>query len=162
MVNAAVLNAFKLFDTDGSGTLTAEECLAILTRGASDEEREAMGMSEEDAQEIIDDFDKNGDGVLSIDEFAEAFGMFMLDEDEFAGGGADDNSDALETVAASKPVASKPVAAETSDPNFVYSGLPAEGPGFAMFSAESHGCLTVKVKNKTYEKDMNDDRRGNS
>ena len=77
MPSSAVRKAFALFDTDGSGTLTAEECLAILTRGASEEEKEMMGMSVEDAQEIIDDFDTNGDGVLSIDEFAEAFDMFM-------------------------------------------------------------------------------------
>ena len=55
MPSSAVRKAFAAFDTDGSGTLTAAECLAILTRGADEEEKEAMGMSEEDAQEIIDD-----------------------------------------------------------------------------------------------------------
>ena len=35
-------------------------------------------MSVDDAQEIIDDFDHNGDGVLSIAEFEEAFDMFVL------------------------------------------------------------------------------------
>ena len=158
MVNAAIANAFKVFDTDGSGTLTAAECLAILTRGASDEEREAMGMTEEDAQEIIDDFDTNGDGVLSIDEFAAAFDMFMLDEDDFAAAAA---TTASEPVVASGPGGGGAV--ETSAPaDFVYRGPPAEGPGFAMFSAESHGCLGVKVLGKTFEKEMNGDRRGNS
>ena len=52
---------FATFDTDGSGTLDAEELLAILTRGAS-------GLSLEDAKEIVDDFDENKDGVLSVDE----------------------------------------------------------------------------------------------
>ena len=52
---------FNTFDRDGSGTLDAEELLAILTRGAS-------GLSLEDAKEIVDDFDENKDGVLSVDE----------------------------------------------------------------------------------------------
>ena len=52
---------FATFDADGSGTLDAEELLAVLTRGAG-------GLSLEDAKEIVNDFDDNKDGVLSVDE----------------------------------------------------------------------------------------------
>lgn len=56
--------AFAAFDIDGSGTLTAAELAAALTRkGGGD------ALSEEDAREIIEFADANGDGVLSIDEF---------------------------------------------------------------------------------------------
>ena len=57
---------FATFDADGSGTLDAEELLAILTRGAG-------GLSLEDAKEIVNDFDDNKDGVLSVEEFARFF-----------------------------------------------------------------------------------------
>ena len=57
---------FAVFDTGGSGTLDAEGVLAILTRGEA-------GLSLQDAQEIVRDFDDNHDGVLSADEFAKAW-----------------------------------------------------------------------------------------
>ena len=174
MVSSAVRKAFAVFDLDNSGTLTAEECLAILTRGASDEEKEDMGMSIEDAQEIIDDFDRNGDGVLSIEEFADAFDMFMLDEDDAEFQGGDTGADADPPPKAAPPAA--PPAAPKSTPKatpkasgsgesapaapFVYKGYPASGPGFAMFSPQSLGCLSTKVMNKTFEKNL--DRRGRS
>ena len=56
---------FNLFDRDGSGTLDAEELLEILTRGSG-------GLSLADAKEIVDSFDENKDGVLSVDEFVKA------------------------------------------------------------------------------------------
>ena len=43
---------FTTFDRDGSGTLDAEELVAILTRGAS-------GLSLDDAKDIVNDFDDN-------------------------------------------------------------------------------------------------------
>ena len=58
---------FTTFDRDGSGTLDAEELVAILTRGAS-------GLSLDDAKDIVNDFDDNKDGVLSVDEFVKAMG----------------------------------------------------------------------------------------
>ena len=65
---------FKTFDADGSGTLDAEELLAILTRGSA-------GLSLEDAQEIVRDFDENMDGVLSVDEFVKAMNAVEGDEE---------------------------------------------------------------------------------
>lgn len=56
---------FNTFDRDGSGTLDAEELLEILTRGTS-------SLSLEDAKEIVNDFDDNKDGVLSVEEFVKA------------------------------------------------------------------------------------------
>ena len=63
---------FNTFDRDGSGTLDAEELLAILTRGTS-------SLSLEDAKEIVNDFDDNKDGVLSVEEFVKA--MAAVDQD---------------------------------------------------------------------------------
>lgn len=60
---------FQTFDLDNSGTLSADEVLAILTRKGGT----AQGLSIEDAKEIIADFDDNGDGVLSVEEFASAW-----------------------------------------------------------------------------------------
>jgi len=147
MVSTSIRKAFEEFDVDGSGTLSAEECLAILTRGATDEEKEEMGMTEDDAREIIQDFDKNGDGVLSIEEFVEAFEMFMLDEDEFQNGAApaepdDDEDDELAALPAQP--AAQPVGATVTSPPppaapkaaapapRAYSGFPIEGPGFKV------------------------------
>ena len=113
-----------------------------------------MGMSEEDAQEIIDEFDKNGDGVLSIEEFAEAFDMFMLDEDDFEPP-SDDAAPDLEAEGGDNvggtvpPASTDPLPASNSVPTappFVYKGYPTSGPGFAMFSPQSFGCLSTKAE----------------
>ena len=56
-------NAFAVFDTDKSGTLSATELKDILTRKGDD------ALSEADAQDIINAVDSNGDGQLSISEF---------------------------------------------------------------------------------------------
>ena len=63
---------FNTFDRDGSGTLDAEELLEILTRGTS-------SLSLEDAKEIVNDFDENKDGVLSVEEFVKAMGAVGQD-----------------------------------------------------------------------------------
>ena len=48
--------AFKMFDTDGSGTLSADEVLAILTQQSG-----GASLTIEDAQEFIKDFDQDGE-----------------------------------------------------------------------------------------------------
>ena len=55
--------AFKLFDTDGSGTLSASELLRILTRPG----QSALTLA--DAEEVIKKVDVNGDGELDVEEF---------------------------------------------------------------------------------------------
>jgi len=66
---AKLREAFRQFDVDDSGTLSADELAQLLTRGTSS----GTPLSAEDAQEIIDDFDTDGDGVLSLDELARAW-----------------------------------------------------------------------------------------
>ena len=62
--------AFAVFDTDGSGTLTPDELKAILTRPAYGR---PPRFSSEQVDAIVKQFDTNGDGVLSFDEFVKAW-----------------------------------------------------------------------------------------
>ena len=63
MPTAAELTAaFKAFDVNGDGALTAEEMRQVLSRGKSP-------LSQTDIQQLIRDFDANGDGMLQYDEF---------------------------------------------------------------------------------------------
>ena len=66
--------AFKIFDADNSGYLTADEMTKILTRLTGREyDTDGNGkLSVEEAQEFIADFDVDEDGRLSIDEFITA------------------------------------------------------------------------------------------
>ena len=73
---AQIRAAFKVFDTDNSGTLSASELRAILSRGSN-----AM-LSADEVDEVISEFDANGDAELSIHEFAKA--CFSLSDDEAA------------------------------------------------------------------------------
>ena len=61
---------FTLMDTDGSGTLTPEECIAILTRKGG-----GAPLSLEAAQRFVAMFDANKDGVLDYEEFCTAMGQ---------------------------------------------------------------------------------------
>lgn len=58
---ASLAVAFKAFDTDNSGTLSAEEMLKVLTRKGGGAE-----LSIEDAKAVIASVDYNGDGVLDV------------------------------------------------------------------------------------------------
>ena len=66
---ADIKAAFQVFDKDGSGTLSADEVAAILTRPTPG----GTPMDLAKAHEYIARFDVNGDGVLSYDEFANAW-----------------------------------------------------------------------------------------
>ena len=68
--------AFKVFDSDNSGKLSADELRAILSRGPN------PVLAAEEIDEVINQFDTNGDGQLSVDEFAAA--CSQLDESEAA------------------------------------------------------------------------------
>jgi len=59
--------SFAAFDTDGDGTLTAQELTMILTREGGG----SAAMSVEEATDLIKSVDVNGDGVLQIEEFCE-------------------------------------------------------------------------------------------
>ena len=62
--------AFAVFDTDGSGTLSADELKAILSRSVRGG---APLFTAEQVDGLIKEFDTNGDGVLSLDEFVKAW-----------------------------------------------------------------------------------------
>ena len=68
--------AFKLFDTDGSGFLTADEFLAVLTRPGDN------AMTLDMAKSTLDMFDENKDGKLDINEFCMAMRVFASQYDE--------------------------------------------------------------------------------
>jgi Ca2+-binding EF-hand superfamily protein len=67
---AALRSAFDKFDEDGSGELTTDEVVTILTRMGG-----GKAMSEEDARSFIQEFDRNGDGSLNVKEFVTAMGV---------------------------------------------------------------------------------------
>ena len=63
-----IIALFKVFDKDGSGTLTLDEVKGIMCRPTPDGEplsAEELATTEE----MFKKYDKNGDGVLDIEEF---------------------------------------------------------------------------------------------
>lgn len=60
-------DAFNAFDTDKSGTITADELKGILTRKSGGQPLSAL-----DAENLVASFDANGDNVLQLDEFIRA------------------------------------------------------------------------------------------
>lgn len=50
--------AFRMFDKDGSGLVSADELSAILSQGGS-----------ADFEAMVKEFDVNGDGEISFEEF---------------------------------------------------------------------------------------------
>lgn len=64
--------AFKLFDRDGSGEITASEIKSILGSGKK--------MANESIfDEIIKEVDVNGDGVISFEEFKQMMQKLFTD-----------------------------------------------------------------------------------
>lgn len=63
LTNEKLQAAFKMFDKDGSGSISASEIKEVLGFGQS--------MSEEAVNDIIKQVDDNGDGEISFDEFAQ-------------------------------------------------------------------------------------------
>jgi len=56
-----IQKAFRRFDTDGDGTITAEEILEAL--------KDIPNIARSEAEQIIRDADKNGDGKIDFEEF---------------------------------------------------------------------------------------------
>jgi hypothetical protein len=71
-----LLKCFKLFDKNKDGKIDASELKALLTRVGTQDTR---ALSEKDAQELIDDFDADGDGSFSIDEICNAWSFITND-----------------------------------------------------------------------------------
>ena len=61
--NHKLQKAFKMFDIDGGGTISADEIKQVLSFG--------QHIDEEVVQQILKQVDSNGDGEISFDEFAE-------------------------------------------------------------------------------------------
>ena len=80
-----IRDAFAIFDSDGSGTLTAHELASILTQPTEGH----RPFTEEEAMSLIRKFDANGDGVLQVDEFIKAFSSLMTFAVGASGGAAD-------------------------------------------------------------------------
>mmetsp|Transcript_110458 Transcript_110458/g.276520 ORF Transcript_110458/g.276520 Transcript_110458/m.276520 type:complete len:582 (+) Transcript_110458:90-1835(+) len=62
-----VWEAFKVFDSDGSGTVTKKELCKILTGRTSDKIRQVHG--ERAIEAFLDNYDTSDDGVIDFDEF---------------------------------------------------------------------------------------------
>ena len=77
--------AFAVFDEDGSGTLSTKEVLTVLTRMTGS----GAELTKKDAEDFIQQFDRNGDGVLSINEFIIAMGVMSDAYDGDGDGEAD-------------------------------------------------------------------------
>ncbi|RNA38041.1 calmodulin [Brachionus plicatilis] len=60
-------NGFKIFDQDGSGSIDPQEIRSIMANFDS-------SISENDIDELIDDLDKNNDGMVDFNEFANQLG----------------------------------------------------------------------------------------
>lgn len=58
--------AFEVFDTDGSGAISAGELKALLQRPGG-----GAPLTDDEVAIIIQEFDVNGDGELQYEEFAE-------------------------------------------------------------------------------------------
>ena len=68
---ASLKKSFAVFDTDGSGSLDAEEVVEILTRMTPG----GTALTKADAEEFIKEFDRDGDGCLDVNEFICAMGV---------------------------------------------------------------------------------------
>jgi len=62
LTNEKLQAAFKMFDKDGSGMISASEIKEVLGFGKT--------MSEEAVNEVIKQVDENGDGEISFEEFS--------------------------------------------------------------------------------------------
>lgn len=62
-----LIDDFKAYDTDGNGSLSVDELKEILMRPVGH-----SGFNVNDADEFVQLFDKNGDGVIDLHEFIEA------------------------------------------------------------------------------------------
>lgn len=61
MSNEKLMQAFKMFDKDGSGTISADEIRGVLGSGGQ--------LSQNSIEDIIKEVDENGDGEIQFEEF---------------------------------------------------------------------------------------------
>lgn len=90
-----IVSLFKKYDDDGSGFLEPTEISKIL--------KEGFGLSDDDARSealsVVEEFDENSDGVLSLEEFTQLsfHGIMALDRSNLrrAFNALDENSDGV-------------------------------------------------------------------
>ena len=63
---AALRDAFAEFDADGSGRLSVDELVGVLTRPGG-----GRPLTEAEARAFVAKHDSNGDGELDLDEFVQ-------------------------------------------------------------------------------------------
>ena len=114
---ASLKASFEVFDVDGSGELTEDEVLGILTRmtGGGTE------LTLEDAKAFIEEFDRDGDGCLDVYEFITAMGVVSDAHDDDGDGVADMKDGAGQYDGKEDEFAAKLAAGET----LVVAGLEA-------------------------------------
>lgn len=125
--------AFKLFDANGNGMLETEEVLSILTRQGG-----GSPLSMQDAQKVIDGMiaagaDLDGDGKLSIDEFARAWAS--------SGGGMAEAAseaairDEVSRVAALSPEERSALGRDFASPDAIWRALELPGSPTVLLRA---------------------------
>lgn len=79
-----VWEAFKIFDQDGSGSVTKKELCKILTGRTSDKIRKVHG--DNAIETFLDTYDTTGDGIIDFDEFMGMLGSDSTKKRETQGG----------------------------------------------------------------------------
>ena len=83
----ALTKAFALFDTDGDDQLSPDELKQILVPGLAAEGGTAS-LIDEQIDELVKEYDKDGDGKLSMDELAEGWSALRLSKWDEVGASA--------------------------------------------------------------------------
>lgn len=71
----ALRNAFAIFDHDGSGNLDAVEIRQAL-------QKLGISLKQDEAEFLVGEIDKDGDGEVSFEEFFEYVMEFQVDDDD--------------------------------------------------------------------------------
>ena len=77
-LDAKIRKAFAVFDKNGDGTLDSDELKAILTKPVNGK---PARFTPEEVDALIQKYDANGDGVLSIEEFTSAWSAISVGDD---------------------------------------------------------------------------------
>lgn len=72
LTNEKLQAAFKMFDKDGSGLISADEIKAVLSAGENALDKDAIDL-------VIKQVDDNGDGEISFEEFCQMMKNLTVD-----------------------------------------------------------------------------------
>ena len=145
--------AFDVFDTSKDGKISANELSAILMRGDN-------GLSQADVDVLLHSFDTNCDGVVSLDEFADACAEEDLIEREQLQQLVDDaqSAAALEEALSFSDGSSQPIDAELGFPQQIVlcedlQLLVPSGWFDQSWSDEAVGDVVYNFTSNTYDLD---------